>query len=230
MSDAIDSLLDDNLSTRIREETLAVHQDAERSRFVGALFGGELPLDGYAALVAQHHAIYTALEHAVDVNVDPDVAPFLDRALDRLPALARDLDFLGGRVDEQRLRPLPATERYAEHLRSAATTSPVVLLAHHYVRYLGDLSGGQMIRRSVARTYGFDDERGTEFYRFPLIASPKAFKDAYRARLDALDWSPERRDELVAEVEHAYRLNTAVFDDLAAAPAATEPHTADVAG
>lgn len=59
----------------------------------------------------------------------------------------------------------------------ASSDEPAPLLAHAYVRYLGDLSGGQVIRRRVAKSYGLDvdgdgDGRGTEFYAFkPLGGS-----------------------------------------------------------
>lgn len=47
---------------------------------------------------------------------------------------------------------------------------PELLLAHAYVRYLGDLSGGQQIRRNIAKAYGLDnDGAGTSFYVFPRL-------------------------------------------------------------
>lgn len=174
----------------------------------------EAPED-YTRLVAQHHAIYSALEDAVAHNTDATIAPFLDPALVRLPALERDLDYLAGRAWADRYPRLAATDVYVAHIRHVCSASPIALLAHHYIRYLGDLSGGQVIGRVLRRTYGFIDHRGTEFYYFPDLASPKAFKDRYRDRLDALPWDDARGSELIREVNAAYELNRAVFEALA---------------
>src|SRR5690606_9237880 len=102
----------------------------------------------------------------------------LSPELDRMPALERDMANLEG-SDE--IPVLPATRAYADRIVAAAAT-PEGLLAHHYIRYLGDLSGGQVIGRRMARTYGFEGETATEFYGFPEIDSPKAYKDAYREK------------------------------------------------
>ena len=49
-------------------------------------------------------------------------------------------------------------------------------VAHHYTRYLGDLSGGQAIGRLMKRHFGFETN-GILFYLFDQIADPKAFKE-----------------------------------------------------
>ena len=87
-----------------------------------------------------------------------------------------------------------------------------LLVAHHYTRYLGDLSGGQSVGRALHRAFDLNGA-GLAFYDFP-IAKPKPYKDAYRARLDALDLRPADVDRVVEEVKVAFRLNQAVFDEL----------------
>ena len=57
---------------------------------------------------------------------------------------------------------------------------PSALLAHSYVRYLGDLSGGQFVRRMIARAYELDEMTGigVEFYEFrELGGSRRANQD-----------------------------------------------------
>jgi heme oxygenase len=46
------------------------------------------------------------------------------------------------------------------------------------------------------------------------------FKDTYRSQLDAVEWTEEERDRVIAEVALAFRFNTELFDDLASAKAA----------
>ncbi|HYF72032.1 MAG TPA: biliverdin-producing heme oxygenase, partial [Nocardioides sp.] len=88
-----------------------------------------------------------------------------------------------------------------------------LLVAHHYTRYLGDLSGGQAIGRILDRSFGLGG-RGVAFYAFPQIPRPKPYKDAYRVRLDALGLSADQRDLVVAEVKEAFRLNQALVAEL----------------
>ena len=65
--------------------------------------------------------------------------------------------------------PTPFSD-YTTRINTLAISSDTVetsrLLAHAYVRYLGDLSGGQFIRRKLAKTYGLEDGAGLTFYEF----------------------------------------------------------------
>ena len=81
--------------------------------------------------------------------------------------------------------------------------------------------GDEWMRNSaeIARRYGFETN-GVGFYLFDQIASPKEFKETYRDQLDAVAWDDAERERVIAEVLAAYRLNTELFDDLAAAKAA----------
>jgi heme oxygenase (biliverdin-producing, ferredoxin) len=199
-------------AARLRRATMAEHREAETRGFITRLMAGGVPRAGFAALTAQYLVIYRELEAAAAaIRDDPTAAPFADPALSRVPALEADLAHLGGAG-----APIEASRRYAERLRAYASTSPEHFIAHHYVRYLGDLSGGLLVGRSVAATYGLGED-GVAFYRFPLIADPKSYKAAYRARLDALDLPAERLDALVAEAQLAFALNSAIFQELGAA-------------
>lgn len=203
-------------SERIKSETDAAHRETEQSRFVGALLGGELTKDGYAALLAQTYLVYTSLEEAGRTHADNAlVSPFLSDDLLRVAALESDLDFLLGENWRESLEALPATQRYLARLQEVAFDWPAGFVAHHYLRYMGDLSGGQIIRRMLERAYGFETD-GIRFYIFDGIPKPKPFKDAYRANLDALDISADEQQKLINEVKIAYRLNGDLFADLEA--------------
>ena len=75
---------------------------------------------------------------------------------------------------------LCTTQEYAQCIRDCAAKDPALLIAHHYTRYLGDLSGGQTLRRCAVRHFGLDKNstQGVAFYCFPDIPSPKDFKNA----------------------------------------------------
>lgn len=108
---------------------------------------------------------------------------------------------------------LESTERYVRHLREHCRTSPAHFIAHHYVRYLGDLSGGQLIGRALTEKYGLD-RAATSFYRFDQIPDPRTYKIAYRQRLDALDLPEPELAVLASEAQLAFTLNAAVFTEL----------------
>ncbi|MEH1100837.1 biliverdin-producing heme oxygenase [Micromonospora sp. CPCC 205561] len=214
-------------SAELRAASREAHQGAESQRYVSALIAGELDRAGYAALVAQHHVIYEALEAAAEaMRRDPLAGPFVDDALTRLPALAADLEFLHGPDWRARIEPTPATLSYAGRLRAVCAGSPERFIAHHYTRYLGDLSGGLYIGRSLARHHGLTGDAGAAFYRFDRIGDPRAYKDAYRARLDDLPLDGAGRATLRAEVLVAYRHNTEVLAALSHLVPATDAEVA----
>lgn len=201
-------------SVRLRRATAAAHHDAEGTAFLSRLASRSVPLSGYTALAVQHYAVYEALEAAADGMRWHRVAGgFVDPALTRLPSLAADLRYLLGAGWRESSRPSPATAAYVSAIQ-ACSASPIAFIAHHYVRYLGDLSGGLQIGSAVLAAYDLAPHRGAAFYTFPEIQDPVAFKRAYRARLDALELTPAEQDELVAEACLAYRHNVAVLQQL----------------
>lgn len=207
-------------SQALRERTWASHGDSEGASFMSDLMQGKGSRDDYIALVVQHFFIYEALEAAeARFAGDPVAAAFITPRLTRLPAIEADLEFLIGPDWRGEIAPLPTTRRYVKRINTVATGWTGGFIAHHYTRYLGDLSGGQYIRRLMQRHFGFETN-GVGFYLFDEIASPKDFKQTYREQLDAVDWSPEERERVIEEVLVAYRFNTELFEDLSAAKAA----------
>jgi heme oxygenase len=204
-----------SLSRQLRTSGRDDHRRAERSPYLAALVDGSLGRDGYAAMVAQHYFIYDVLEQASAVmRDDPVVGPFVTDRLTRLPALERDLRFLLGPGWRAAIGPSPATARYTARLREVCFAWNGGFLAHHYTRYLGDLSGGRYIAEAVRRAYTLAGDAGTEFYVFDGIADPAGFKATYRSLLDATDWPADERARIVEELHVAYRLNIEVLDDL----------------
>lgn len=205
------------LSAELRDATAAAHTDAESSAFITELMQGQRDAASFAVLTAQLLYIYRALEQALREHYTdhPLVAQMDDSRLDRVAALESDLTHLVGdfeaAIADGSLPIVPATRRYAELLSSEHTAERI--LANHYVRYLGDLSGGQAIAALVGRHYGVAAE-GLSFYRFEGIEKLKVFKDEYRARLDQLQPDQESRARLVGAAVEAFSLNHAVFMDL----------------
>jgi heme oxygenase len=197
------------LSAAMREGSQEQHDAAERSPFIRELLGGNLNKDAYADYLLRLRVVYAALEEAVRIHRDdPLVAVVYDPALERLPSIDADLQYWAG--NSSRNLNSPAAEAYRDRLESI--DSGGALLAQHYTRYLGDLSGGRVIGRTLDRVFNLGGV-GLALYDFPVRAKP--YKDAYRARLDALTLQTEQVDEVVSEVQVAFRLNQALFDELA---------------
>ena len=208
-------------SQALRERTRGGHSASEGANFMDDLMKGNGSRDDYVALVAQHYFVYEALEAAAAALADDaEAAAFISPRLTRLPALTADLAFLIGDDWRSTIAPLPTTVRYVDRINAIASQGWAGgFIAHHYTRYLGDLSGGQIIRTLMQRQFGFETN-GVGFYLFDEIAKPKEFKETYRDQLDAVSWSDEERERVIDEVMLAYTFNTDLFSDLAAAKAA----------
>ncbi|MQA79903.1 MAG: biliverdin-producing heme oxygenase [Streptosporangiales bacterium] len=204
----------EQLSARLAAATREVHARAESSAFITELLAGRLPASAYAGMLAQHYYIYAALERTADqLRSHPVAGQFVFDDLARLPALDVDLPWLLGHDWRLEHAPTVGTQAYADRIVDACTRWPTAFIAHHYTRYIGDLSGGRIIKTLVSRTYGFAED-GVRFYSFSGIAKPKRFKDAYRRRLDAIDLTDAECDELTDEAITAFRHNITVFEEL----------------
>jgi len=205
-----------SFSEALRTRTRHDHDDSEGAAFMRDLMSGAGTREDYIALVAQHFFIYEALEQvARRLRDDPVAASFVTDKLTRLPALEADLEFLIGPSWREQVAPLPTTVDYVARIHEVADW-PGGFVAHHYTRYLGDLSGGQIILRVMQKRFGFDTN-GVGFYLFDEIADPAEFKNTYRAQLDAAGWDADERERVIEEVVRAYRYNTDLFNDLARA-------------
>jgi len=198
------------LSELLRSATADQHQRAETRPFIADLMGGALSLADYVDYVAQFAHVYEALE-ARDISRDP--APLDDPRLARLASIESDLAAFGVPDWRETHPALPATAAYVARLRELADGPVAEYLAHHYTRYLGDLSGGQVIGAMISRHYGATDDQ-LAFFRFDGIEKPVPYKRAYRDALDALELTDEERDAAVAEARAAFDYNAAVFDEL----------------
>ncbi|WP_030222404.1 heme oxygenase (biliverdin-producing) [Streptomyces sp. NRRL WC-3626] len=203
----------DSFATLIRTASHEQHMEAETSTFMSDLLGGRLGVEAYARYTEQLWFVYEALEsEARSLAPDPVAGPFIQPELFRLPSLERDLAHLRGPGWRSSLTALPATRAYAARVTECARTWPSGYVAHHYTRYLGDLSGGQIIRGKAEQTWGFARKGdGVRFYVFEDITNPAAFKRSYRQLLDAVPADDLEKQRVVGECKHAFTLNTAVF-------------------
>jgi heme oxygenase len=207
------SVTSTSLSHRLRTETRALHASAERSAFMSVLLRGRMQRDAYSALLRNLHPIYAAMEpELARHSKHPVIAPVYLPALWRTGALERDLVVLHGAAWRDEIEPQAVTARYVDRLRAGG---PETLLSHAYVRYLGDLSGGQMLRDIVARSMNLTNGDGAEFYDFGDPAQTRALTESFRKGLQSIALDDAGIDAVVEEAKLAFEMHRSLFDGLA---------------
>lgn len=203
-----------SLSQQLRDGTKKAHRAAERAGFVRSFLCGVVEPASYSRYLTDLLHIYEHLEHGLRQHrTHPLVAPLVLPVLWRQEPLQADLEFFALRY-AQHHEPSAVARGYGDELKRVTRQRPELLVAHAYVRQLGDLSGGQILRRIAARALRLSGEEGLAFYSFPQIPDIAQFKCEYRSRLDRLPADGAMKDELVAEAVHAFMLNSAMFQEL----------------
>ncbi|XP_028841520.1 heme oxygenase 1a [Denticeps clupeoides] len=210
------SISDKDLSEQIKAATKDSHVRAENTALMQNYQKGQITLPQYKLLLCSLYEIYKAMEEELDKNLShPGVAPiYFPQELARLEALERDLGYFFGPEWQKRITVPAATHIYTQRLRKIGKENPKLLVAHAYTRYLGDLSGGQVLGRITQKAMGLKDDRGVSFFSFPGVPSPNRFKQLYRSRMNSIELSKEEREEMLEEAVRAFELNIKVFNDL----------------
>jgi len=201
------------LSARLRAETRDAHLRAERSGIMRRVLRAEIDVGDYLALLDELALVYGALEDGLErQRAHRLVAPFAFARLRRLPALQADRHTLGATIMRCR-GTTEAARTLATRIHDASRSDPARLVAHAYVRYLGDLSGGQILRGLVSRALDLHDGTGTAFHDF-APHEPETLKRDFRSALDALPLSAEEADAMVDEARRAFALHESLFEEL----------------
>ncbi|MFD8526227.1 heme oxygenase (biliverdin-producing) [Streptosporangium canum] len=198
----------------LRNATWGDHESAEDDSYLKALMAGQLSREAYGELIAQHYFAYVALDGASrSLADDPVAGPFVFPELYREESLIRDLETVYGAGWKSRIEPSKPTRTLVARINQVATW-PGGYIAHHYTRYMGDLSGGQFIRMELQKIYGYQPGGGVDFYLFDEVGSLPRFKNEYRVRLDALPVDEAEKQRIIRETKLAYLLNTEVLGEL----------------
>jgi heme oxygenase len=134
--------------------------------------------------------------------------------LNRKSSLEQDLQFYFGANWREQVAPSPAGVAYVQRIREVSNTAPELLVAHCYTRYLGDLSGGQILKKIAQQAMNLADGQGTAFYEFKDIPEEKVFKATYRQAMDDLPVDEANADQIVDEANAAFGMNMKVFNEL----------------
>lgn len=197
----------DGVVTSLYLRTKTLHVEAERTGIIRDLLRGEASREGYALLLRNLLPAYRAIEQGLERHLHaPGVGVLAQYRLDRAPAIESDLLALYGARWSDDLPLLAAGNLYAQRVAKAAEGDGSRLIAHAYTRYLGDLSGGQILQRLLARSPGLQPAELT-FYDFPRFSDLDALKADYRKALDHAGVVAADRRAVVEEAAIAFSLN-----------------------
>lgn len=212
-----------NLAEQLKTGTKKSHTAAESTKFVGSFLRGVISEENYRTLIKDFYFVYSALEEEMDrLEDDKILSPINFPELDRVKSLKRDLRYYYGPNWNSIIKPSEACVQYVERIHEVADgNEPYLLVGHHYTRYLGDLSGGQILKTIAEKALDLPQGEGLNFYEFD-IADKKAFKTKYREALDTLTTDESIINAIITEANYAFRLNMYVFDEIKS----TDPYPA----
>jgi heme oxygenase len=175
--------------SNLKELTRDNHTNAERQAFVQLLFSGSIDPKLYATYLKNQHPQYEILEVCAMplglLSGLPDIR--------RAPAILEDYIELWGADSTESPQMCPVVDKYIRYILSIKH-DPKKLMAHIYVRHMGDLAGGQMISKRVPGA--------GKYYQF---SDPDALKTAIRERLD---------DSMADEAKVCFDFATEFFKDM----------------
>ena len=204
-----------NLATMLREGTKKSHTMAENVGFVKCFLKGVVEKKSYRKLVADLYFVYSAMEEEMEKLKDHEIlSKIYFPILNRKQSLETDLQFYFGNNWQKEIKISDSAKDYVARIREISQTQPELLVAHSYTRYLGDLSGGQILKKISQKAMNLSDGEGTSFYEFPDISDEKAFKDTYRQAMNDLPVDMEMAELIVEEANDAFGLNMRVFQEL----------------
>jgi len=203
------------LALELKTGTKRSHTAAENTKFVGSFLRGVISEQNYRTLIKDFYFVYSALEEEMErLEDDEFLKPIYFKELNRLNALKMDLRYYYGPNWMMEVKPSEACIQYTERIHEVADKDPYLLVGHHYTRYLGDLSGGQILKTIAEKALDLPKNEGLHFYDFPKIEDKKEFKTKYRAALDELTTDSSKINDIIAEANYAFRLNMYMFDEL----------------
>jgi heme oxygenase (biliverdin-producing, ferredoxin) len=162
-----------------------------------------------AKLLANLYFVYSTLEEYL-----PKIEGIYLPELNRKANLEQDLAYYYGQDWQDQISATSAGKSYVERIQTVAQDDPILLVAHAYTRYMGDLSGGQSLKKIIRSALNLPEDQGTALYEFPQISDKGAFKAKYREALNALALDQQTIERIVQEANYAFALNSNVLGSL----------------
>ena len=205
------------LAGQLREGTKKSHTMAENTGFVACFLKGVVEKTSYRKLISDLYFVYKAMEEEIDrlVQEDHPVIKHIGfKELFRRQTLEKDLEFYYGNNWLDQIKISESAQSYVDRIRLVANESPELLVGHHYTRYIGDLSGGQILKKIAKKALNLRGDDGLNFYEFKLIEDEKLFKKSYSETLNKLPIDQKIADNIIEEANEAFAYNMNMFREL----------------
>ena len=142
--------------SNLRELTHDNHKRVEHTRFAHRLLKKQITPQQYHTYLANQLISYYALEEASSrVGLLSGI-----ESIRRASKISKDLAELEAEHGFETTNTLKSVKKYVEYIQGISK-DPDRLMAHLYVRHMGDLSGGQIIKRFIPGSglhYCFDGD------------------------------------------------------------------------
>ena len=205
------------LAGQLREGTKKSHTMAENTGFVACFLKGVVEKKSYRKLISDLYFVYSAMEEEIERLVldNRPVVKFIGfKELFRKETLENDLKYYYGDNWKKQIQISVSAQSYVDRIRYVANESPELLVGHHYTRYIGDLSGGQILKKIAKKALNIEGNQGLDFYEFSMIDDEKKFKKSYSDILNNLPINQEIANKIIEEANQAFTYNMKMFKEL----------------
>ncbi|MCJ8278514.1 MAG: heme oxygenase (biliverdin-producing) [Rivularia sp. ALOHA_DT_140] len=207
--------MSNNLAIKLRSGTQHSHQKTENIGFMKCFVKGIVDRNCFAKFLSNLYFVYSELEAAIENHKNhPCLSIIYFEELNRKANLEKDLEFYYGSDWQNQIAPSSQAQNYISRIRELSVKEPELLIGHAYTRYMGDLSGGQMLQKVVQSTLKLEGYQGTSFYNFEQIPDKTAFKNKYREALDKVPVDDTTAEKIVAEANKSFQFNMEMAKEL----------------
>lgn len=204
-----------SLADKMKDATQNHHTLAEKTGVVAEMLSQKINLDAYTLYLRNLHPVYAALERDMKPNSEASrlLSPFLNKMLHRTRSIEKDLDNIYGYKTWKNLPHLEASKAYVEHINHTRLSHPAALLGHIYVRYLGDMNGGQVLERLLKNSLSLPND-AYAFYRYLAIIDLPTFRTDYRDLFDLPNLNDEAETRIIKTATTAFEFNIALSKEV----------------
>ena len=166
----------------LKKLTGSKHSGAERSWFASLMMSGKITNEQYSVYLKQQFECYNSLENRFK-NINHSISNIPEK-LKRANPIMNDLKELCSNIDA--IPVFESTKKYVDYILNKCEEKE--LYAHVYVRYLGDLKGGQMIAKRIpgsGQYYKFEHPENLESFIRSQLSEDNNFVEECNKCFDA---------------------------------------------